>query len=150
MAGEKTNTMAKKFYRPSEIARELDIATSTLRTWAYRFANHFDGGVKGRPLTAKGKPTARRYSERDVETLRRIKRLLAQGLNYDQVAEQMLIVELPVVQEPELTRALTVLPKLAEALGVIAEQRGRLDELDARVDALEKRARPWWRFWARG
>ena len=37
----------------------------------------------------------------------------------------------------------------AEALGVIADQRQRLDDLEARLDKLERKARPWWAFWRR-
>jgi len=140
--------MSDRRYKPGEIAREIDIAASTLRTWAERFEAHFNGGVRDRPLTAKGKPTARRYSERDLETLRRIQTMLASGLNFAQIAERLGVVELPaVIPEPE-SEALAVLPQLAAALGVIADQRQRIDGLEARLERLERR-RSWWRFWER-
>jgi len=148
MADEKMNTTAKKLYRPGEIASEIGIPASTLRTWAERFASHFDGGVRDRPLTAKGKPTMRMYSRRDVQTLRQIQAMLAGGLSYEQIEDRLGVVELPaVIPEPQ-SKALEVLPKLAEALTVIANQRNRLDDLEARLEALERR-RAWWAFWRR-
>ena len=149
MADEKTNTTAKKLYRPGEIASEIAIPASTLRTWARRFASHFDGGVRDRPLTAKGRPTMRMYSGTDLETLRQIKAMLAGGLNFAQISERLGVVQLPAVIAEPATTALAVIPALAEALGVIASQRQRLDDLEARLETLERRDRPWWAFWRR-
>ena len=51
--------MTEKRYRPGEISSQINISASTLRAWAKRFEAHFNGGVRDRPLTEKGKPTAR-------------------------------------------------------------------------------------------
>jgi len=147
MAGEKTNATAKKFYRPGEIASEIGIAASTLRTWAERFAGHFDGGVSDRKLTPSGRPEMRVYTDNDLAVLRKIQELLAGGLTFDQVGERLAIVDLPaVIPEPD-SQALAMVPALAEALTTVADQRRRLDDVETRLEALEKRARPWWAFW---
>lgn len=97
----------------------------------------------------------RLYSERDVAVLREVKAMLADRLNFAQIAERLTV--LPAVQDPEPSTALEVLPKLADALTMFAQdQRERIDDLEARnddllarVEALERKARPWWAVWRR-
>ena len=65
-------------------------------------------------------------------------------MSFDDIEERLTVLP-AVIQEPA---ALAVVA-MAEALGVIADQQTRIDGLEARLERLERRARPWWRFWER-
>jgi DNA-binding transcriptional MerR regulator len=74
--------------QPGDVARELDISTSTLRRWAKEFHSYLSR-MAGRPDSAGAVGTHRRYTDEDVELLRRAKGLLDQGLTYDQVIRRL-------------------------------------------------------------
>lgn len=58
--------------KPVELARQLDVSTSTLRRWAGDFAEHLSE-------SARASDTRRRYTARDVAVLRRAQQLLDAG-----------------------------------------------------------------------
>ncbi|HEM61580.1 MAG TPA: MerR family transcriptional regulator [Chloroflexi bacterium] len=75
--------------QPGDVARELDISTSTLRRWAKEFHPYLSK-LAGRPDSmGGGVGTHRRYTDDDVQLLSRVKVLLDQGLTYDQVVRRL-------------------------------------------------------------
>jgi DNA-binding transcriptional MerR regulator len=75
--------------QPGDVARELDISTSTLRRWAKEFHPYLSSTAAKPDSTSAGTGTHRRYTEEDVQLLTRVKTLLDQGLTYDQVIERL-------------------------------------------------------------
>jgi len=82
--------MANDAHRlPNEVATELDLSPSTLRRWSNEFAD-FLSGPAGRPEPEPGSRMAhRRYTDQDVEVLRTVKNLMADGMTYVQVARRL-------------------------------------------------------------
>lgn len=75
--------------QPGDVARELDISTSTLRRWAKEFHPYLSR-MAGRPDSmGGGVGTHRRYTEEDVGLLSRVKVMLEQGLTYDQCVRRL-------------------------------------------------------------
>jgi DNA-binding transcriptional MerR regulator len=74
--------------QPGDVARELDISTSTLRRWAKEFHRYLSK-TAGRTDSMAAAGAHRRYTEGDVELLSRAKALLEQGLTYDQVMRRL-------------------------------------------------------------
>ncbi len=71
--------------QPGEVARELNISTSTLRRWAKEF-NTYLSKKAGKPDATGAEAGAhRRYTKQDVQFLSRVKALLGKGFTYDQV-----------------------------------------------------------------
>ncbi|MCO6451358.1 MAG: MerR family transcriptional regulator [Caldilineales bacterium] len=73
--------MTESGFAPSIVARQLGISSSTLRRWTRQFSAFLsdDSHAAGHS----------RYNDADLETLTEIKRLLAEGMSYQQ-AEQAL------------------------------------------------------------
>ncbi len=75
--------------QPGEVARELNISTSTLRRWAKEF-NTYLSKKAGKPDATGAEAGAhRRYTEEDVQFLSRVKALLDKGFTYDQVVHSI-------------------------------------------------------------
>jgi DNA-binding transcriptional MerR regulator len=75
--------------QPGDVARELDISTSTLRRWAKEFHPYLSETAAKPDSGSAGAGTHRRYTSEDVQLLMRVKTLLDQGLTYDQVIERL-------------------------------------------------------------
>jgi len=75
--------------QPGDVARELDISTSTLRRWAKEFHPYLSQTAAKPDSASAGTGTHRRYTGDDVQLLTRVKALLDQGLTYDQVIERL-------------------------------------------------------------
>ena len=78
-----------RWYRPREVARQLGVPDSTLRTYAAHFAPL---------LSAPARPDAsydgrgfrhRRYAEADLVTLRAAKELLDAGMSYEAILDRL-------------------------------------------------------------
>jgi DNA-binding transcriptional MerR regulator len=69
--------------RPAEVADALAVSPATLRRWSQRF----EGYLQARDSSSDG--SHRRYTARDVDTLRQIKARLEAGWTYEQVAQQL-------------------------------------------------------------
>lgn len=82
--------MADDAYRlPNQVATELDLSPSTLRRWSNEFSD-FLSRPAGRPDPEPGSRMAhRRYTEQDLEVLRTVKNLMADGMTYLQVARRL-------------------------------------------------------------
>lgn len=72
-------------FTPAQVAQTLNTPPSTLRRWAKHFATFLS------PQPGK----KRSYTVADLDTLRRIQELSAQGLSYDQIAQTLSIVSAP-------------------------------------------------------
>jgi DNA-binding transcriptional MerR regulator len=75
--------------QPGDVARELDISTSTLRRWAKEFHPYLSKMAAKSDDAGAGPSAHRRYTRGDVRLLTRVKTLLDQGLTYDQVIRQL-------------------------------------------------------------
>ena len=111
-------------FTPAQVAQTLNTPPSTLRRWAKRFAAFLS------PQSGK----KRTYTVADMDTLKRIKDLSAQGLSYAQIAQT-----LTVVNQPPADTALISLADFAQALesahdqlaAVQAQLNQQAQELDA-------------------
>jgi DNA-binding transcriptional MerR regulator len=74
--------------QPGDVARELDISTSTLRRWAKEFHPYLSQAAS-KPDTGGAVGAHRRYTDEDVHLLTQVKVLLDQGLTYDQVVQRL-------------------------------------------------------------
>ena len=135
---------------PKEVARQLDVASSTLRAWSAQFASQLSTTANP-PKEASGRIGRRLYSPSDVATLTRAKVLLDSGLPFSRVLAilQTEPETLPAVVSPghlaesgDVARALVAITELA------ISQRQRLDDVEARLSQLEEARRPFWtRLW---
>ena len=75
--------------QPGDVARELNISTSTLRRWAKEFHPYLSKAAAKPDATAAGVSAHRRYTTEDVHLLTHVKGLLDQGLTYDQVVHRL-------------------------------------------------------------
>ena len=94
-------------FTPAQVAQTLNTPPSTLRRWAYRFAAFLS------PQSGK----KRTYTVADIDTLKRIQDLSAQGLSYAQIAQT-----LAVVSQPPADTALISLADFAQALECAHDQ----------------------------
>ena len=88
-------------FTPAQVAQTLSVPPSTLRRWAKHFASYLS------PQSGK----KRTYTVADIDTLKRIQDLSAQGLSYAQIAQT-----LSVVSQPPADTALISLADFAQAL----------------------------------
>ena len=111
-------------FTPAQVAQTLNTPPSTLRRWAKRFA----------PFLSPQSGKKRTYTVADIDTLKRIQDLSAQGLSYAQIAQT-----LTVVSQPPADTALITLADFAQALegagaqlaAVQAQLTQQAQELDA-------------------
>jgi DNA-binding transcriptional MerR regulator len=75
--------------QPGEVARQLDISTSTLRRWAKEFHPYLSKTAGKPDATGAMAGAHRRYTKDDVQVLSRVKALLDEGLTYDQVIHRL-------------------------------------------------------------
>ncbi len=88
-------------FTPAQVAQTLNTPPSTLRRWAKHFAAFLS------PQSGK----KRTYTIADIDTLKRIQDLSAQGLSYAQIAQT-----LTVISQPPADTALISLAYFAQAL----------------------------------
>lgn len=77
--------MSDKLLTPQAVTAELDISPATLRRWADSFADYLSAGASPAP----GSGSHRRYTPEDQEVLELVKELLAEGLTYEEVNQQL-------------------------------------------------------------
>ena len=103
-------------FTPAQVAQTLNCPPSTLRRQAKYFAAFLS------PQSGK----KRTYTIADIDTLKRIQELSAQGLSYAQIAQT-----LTVVSQPPADTALISLADFAQAL---ESARGQLIAMQAQID----------------
>ena len=73
-----------RYRQPQEVAARLEVSPSTLRRWSEEFADFLS------PETDSSEGNQqRRYSDEDLAMLITVKGLMADGLTYDQVSDQL-------------------------------------------------------------
>jgi len=102
---------------PKQISETLTVPTSTLRRWSKRFSKH---------LTPHKPNTHRTYNTSDLETLRKIRNLLDDGLTYDDIDPKLDIIE-PSENE-------TALMNLADFNQVLEQARASIQKLQSQID----------------
>jgi len=100
---------------PKQISETLTVASSTLRRWSKRFSKH---------LTPHEPHTHREYSTSDLETLRKVRDLLEDGLTYDDIEPKLDIIE------PKET----ALINLADFNQVLEQARASIQKLQSQLD----------------
>lgn len=135
-------------YRPKEVADKLGISGPTLRVWAKQFATWLSATAQG-SVSEEGTPATRNYSDDDLRVLLFAKRLLAQGLNYEQVRGRLnqgidstpLEEVRPLADREDVRIAIVGLQAALSAKDeTIAALRQTVGEAQARADAERARA----------
>jgi len=165
-------------HRPGHVARRLAISPATLRVWSGEFARFLSNAAQKSP-TETGTRAQRRYTDRDLETLQRIKALLAEGATYAEARDALAEAGEPVSatsaqsDTPAPSVSLATLEQyrlsLASMQQTVEAQAAHIADLQAERDRAQAEAaelrramldqarrpeperptRPWWQFWKR-
>ena len=129
-------------HAPHSTANMLEITPVTLRRWCAAHAEFLSPGAN-----PPERGEARRFTGRDIEVLKHVKSLRAQGKTEGKINEQLRSTIFPEIEEPD---ALTVPPALQEGPGDAQLPAVALNDLTpilGRLERLEQGARPnWWWF----
>ena len=126
-------------FTPAQVAQTLNTPPSTLRRWAKRFA----------PFLSPQSGKKRTYTVADIDTLKRIQDLSAQGLSYAQISQT-----LTVVSQPPADTALISIADFAQALesagAQLAAMQAQLTQQAQELDAIKAWLRlPFYKRWAK-
>ena len=126
-------------FTPAQVAQTLSVPPSTLRRWAKHFAAFLS------PQSGK----KRTYTVADIDTLKRIQDLSAQGLSYAQISQT-----LTVVSQPPADTALISLADFAQALesahAQLAAVQAQLTQQAQALDAIKAWLQlPFYKRWAK-
>jgi len=124
---------------PKQVSESLTVPPSTIRRWSARFA--------GRLSTGKLAPGQKRtYTLDDLETLRRIRNLLADGVTLDRIDSLLDVVEQPPDESAALVSLADVTQSLTTAYQMVDELRQIIDDQSARITTLEEWINtPWYK-----
>jgi DNA-binding transcriptional MerR regulator len=132
-------------YTPHQVGQLLGVNSYTVRRWCADYPGHLSANAN----PEKGNP--RRLTGQDVEVLREVQRMRAEGLQTPAINERLseVIFQAPVVEASPASPAHPQLPisagAIVEALqSVVAPVEARLQVQDVRLQALESQ-RPTWR-----
>lgn len=127
---------------PGQMAETLTVPASTVRRWAKRFEKYLS--------QQQGKK--RVYTMQDMDTMRQIRDMSAQGLTLDQIANALQVVEPPKETDkslisPEAVRAIEQLNNQFTLLqDAFNKQQTELDELRQELEAIRAfNALPWYK-----
>lgn len=132
-------------YKPSQIAEMFDVSANTVRNWSRWHGAHLDDAA------TPGMGATRLFSARDVQVLKQVNELRTAGLTTDEINERLAGMRFPVVTqdvtdvEPEFSppapveSAETLLPVLRD----VVDQKQRIDAIDTRLRAVERRSSEW-------
>jgi len=130
--------------KATEAARELGVSEASLRRWSIEFEAALSAEAN------PGEKQRRFYTPDDMLLLHEAKRLFGLGKTTSEVASILTTIDPASLQEPATdTPNLPALPdafeRLTDALTTIADQKQRIDALEARLDAIERQERrSWW------
>ena len=99
---------------PGQVARELEISTSTLRRWAKEFIPYLSKTAGKPSRTGAGAATHRRYTRADLDVLTKVKALLNQGMTYGQVIHRLRGETPTAREEQQEAEAYPIVPAEAE------------------------------------
>lgn len=135
-------------YRAGAVAERLDIAPTTVRSWSTEFQAYLSPSA-GKQAGGTGQ---RRYSDSDLATLGHVKRLLGQGLTFEETRAALgsmtpeerttpPAADLPTGDPPAALALPSLLAALTEAhRGEVAALRDALAEARARAARAEREA----------
>jgi len=112
---------------PAQASESISVPASTIRRWASRFERHLS--------PRKGKK--RTYTPTDLDTFRRIRDLSASGFGLDRIDSMLDVVETPPDPSTALLTLADFVQSLESAHSQVASLQQRLDEQNARLQALE-------------
>lgn len=81
--------MAEEWLRPSAVAQRLQMPASTLRVYSTKFAPLLSPSASEPPASSDGRRGSRLYSSTDISIISRAKELLAKGMTYEQVLNEL-------------------------------------------------------------
>jgi len=117
---------------PKQVSETLTVPSSTLRRWSKRFSKH---------LTPHEPNTHRTYNTSDLETLRKIRDLLKDGLTYAEIEPKLDIIE------PDKTALLNLTDfnqVLETTRATVQSLRDQLENQNNRLENLENYlSLPW-------
>ena len=136
-------------HTPHSTANMLEITPVTLRRWCAAHAEFLSPGAN-----PPERGEARRFTGRDIEVLKHIKSLRAQGKTEAKINEQLRTLTFPeieIIDTPGLNENNTLEgpPSLRDTQDAFLTPVRLLDDLEKRIEAkfeaLEQRTRPpWW------
>lgn len=130
-------------FTPAQVSEMLNIPPSSLRRLAHEFAASL----------SKSPGRHRRYSEQDINTLRRVREMTGRGLSLETIRQQLTIVE----AQPPAGETLAMVPTIAQELsrldefsrsvfGELEKLRAAWQEDHARLEKFSRwAALPWWK-----
>ena len=136
-------------HTPHSTANMLEITPVTLRRWCAAHAEFLSSGAN-----PPERGEARRFTGRDIEVLKHVKSLRAQGKTEAKINEQLRTLTFPEIEQGDQGGALTVPPASQEGPGaaqlpvrVLDDHETRLDRLERSLVEVQGEARPrWWWF----
>jgi len=113
---------------PKQASQSLNVPASTLRRWSKEFSDHLSLHKPG---------SHREYTTSDMSTLRKIRDHLDQGLRYEDIHNQLDIIE----EAPDKSTALLLIEDYTQALedaqAIVQALKSKMDNQDQRIKALE-------------
>ena len=110
---------------PKQVSETLAVPSSTLRRWSKRFSKH---------LTPHEPHTHREYNTSDLETLRKIRDHLEDGLTYDEIEPK-----LDIIEPSENDKALMTLSDFNQILEQTSASIQKLQsQIDTQAQKIEK------------
>lgn len=130
-------------YTPQQVSGMLDIPTSTLRRYSRDWHEHLSA-------SASRQGQKRSYTDTDILTLRRLRALLSQKLDHEDIAARLQVVEPDTPQESALSMVPAIAGEFENIRSFIAQMQAEHDnELSAlreRVKRLEDELNtPWYK-----
>lgn len=130
--------------RAGHVADRLGVSVATVRSWSNEFRDYLSpSAAMAQSATGEG-PGQRRYTDQDVAALAHVKRLMAEGLTFDEVRQALgkmtpderaaPPVEVPTATAPNESTALA-LPDMLRA--ITDAHRGEVEALRARIADLQ-------------
>ncbi len=113
---------------PKQASQSLTIPASTLRRWSKEFSDHLSPHKPG---------DHRSYTTSDIATLRAIRDHLDQGLRYEEIHQELDLIE----QAPDKSTALLLIEDYTQALedaqAFMQALKLKFDDQEKRIEALE-------------
>ena len=132
-------------HTPHSTANMLEITPVTLRRWCAAHAEFLSSGAN-----PPERGEARRFTGRDIEVLKHIKFLRAQGKTEAKINEQLRTLTFPEIEPGDQADVLDAPPASPEGPGAAQLPVRALDDLSpllGRLERLEQETRPrWWWF----
>jgi DNA-binding transcriptional MerR regulator len=120
---------------PRQLSESLIVPTSTLRRWAIRFQKHLSPHTPGKH---------REYTISDMDTLRKVRDWLADGMTYDDIENKLDIADVT----PDASTALMTITEYTQAIedarAVIQVLKTQIDTQNERLQKIENwLSQPW-------